>query len=595
MANTSIDLVGLDFQSIKSNLKTYLKNNSVFKDVDFDSSNIGVLIDLLAYNTYLNSFYTNMVASEMFIDSAQLRDSVVSHAKSLNYTPRSFTSSTAAIDISITPTTAVDNVYIPRGTSFTSRVGSNTYTFTTNQNIVLQSSTNGVFSTSLDLYEGRYLTDSFTFNAGNTTQRFVISNPTVDIESISVSVIENNGANTLTYVSSDGLSYIQANSKVFFTQAAENQQYELKFGDNVFGRTPADGAVIVAEYRVSSGELPNGASVFVNDSNIDGHSNVRITTTSNAAGGSINESIESIRFNAPRNYQALGKAVTATDYETLLRSKFSDIQNVVAYGGETLVPPQFGKVFVSVDVFNADGTPENRIKTYGDYLKSRTPLTLEVVFIDPEFMYAEIDMIVRYNVNATTKTSNDIRTLVLAKVDEFNNTNLNGFNKTLYCSRLSAEINNVDPSILSNELNVKATKYLTPALNTNLSFDINYGFPLLVESGVSVLSGETHYGHSVVSTAFTYNGNRCILVDDTLGNLFIARQLATTVEILRSVGSVDYENGIITVTDFETSGYEGSVLEVFVKSRTQDFSSNKNVILSIKQDGVAVTVIPVKA
>ena len=390
MANTSIDLVGLDFQTIKTNLKTYLKNNTAFKDVDFEGSNINTLVDLLSYNTYLNSFYTNMVASEMFIDTAQLRDSVVSHAKSLNYTPRSFVSASAEIGLTVTPSSPTTNIVIPKGTTFTSRVGSNTYTFSTSSNEVINTSNNGVFTANVMLYEGTYIADSFTMNYSNTSQRFVISNPTIDTGSVSVTVIEDGGSTTLAYTKTETLIGLTSLTRAYFVEAAENQQYEVRFGDNVFGRKPRDGSVIVVEYRTSSGELPNGASTFLNDGNIDTHANVSITTISSATGGAINETIESIRYNAPRNFQVQGRAVTATDYETILKANFGDIQSISAYGGEDLVPPQFGKVFISVDVQNADGTPANRIKTFGDFIKDKTPLTVDVVFVDPQFMYVKI-------------------------------------------------------------------------------------------------------------------------------------------------------------------------------------------------------------
>ncbi len=364
MANTSINLVGLDFASLKDNLKTYLKTNTQFKDLDYEGSNINVLLDLLAYNTYLNSFYTNMVASEMFLDTATLRDSVVSHAKSLNYTPRSYVSSYADVTINITPTTTVTNVYVPKNTTFTARVGSNTYTFSTNDSNVLTQSNNGVFSLGTSIYEGVNLTESFTVDNSNTVQRFVLSNPSVDISSVSITVLEDNGDVTLDYVRATSLVNLTATTQGFFVVAAENEQYEIQFGDNTFGRSPKDGAIIVVKYRAASGELPNGASVFVSDGSIDGHTNVAITTVVNARYGQINESLESIRTNAIRNYQVRGRAVTTSDYEVLLKTQFPEIESISAYGGENIEPPQFGKVYIAVDIQNADGTPQNRLDTY---------------------------------------------------------------------------------------------------------------------------------------------------------------------------------------------------------------------------------------
>ena len=594
MANTSIDLVGLDFQTIKTNLKTYLKNNSAFKDVDFEGSNINTLVDLLSYNTYLNSFYTNMVASEMFIDTAQLRDSVVSHAKSLNYTPRSFVSASAEIALTVTPSVPDTNVVIPKGTTFTSRVGSNTYTFSTAATEVINTSNNGVFTANLMLYEGTYIADSFTMNYSNTSQRFVLSNPTIDTGSVSVTVIEDGGSSTLAYTKTETLIGLTSLTKAYFVEAAENQQYEVRFGDNVFGRKPSDGSVIVVEYRTSSGELPNGASTFLNDGNIDTHANVSITTIASAAGGAINETIESIRYNAPRNFQVQGRAVTATDYETILKANFGDIQSISAYGGEDLVPPQFGKVFISVDVQNADGTPANRIKTFSDFIKDKTPVTVDVVFVDPQFMYVKVVSNIKYNVNATTKLSSDIRTAVLSKISTHNTTNLEGFKKTVYYTKLTKDIDSADDSIVSNDTEIRAIKIINPAIDSDQSYEINYGFPFESETGVVLNTAEYHYGHTIQSSAFTYGGNRCILIDDTRGVLYVARLTGGIVEVKKSIGNVDYTNGIVTIQNLVVSNYEGSGIKIYARSKTKDFSSTKNVILAIKDEDVTVTVTPVK-
>ena len=594
MANTSIDLVGLDFQTIKTNLKTYLKNNTAFKDVDFEGSNINTLVDLLSYNTYLNSFYTNMVASEMFIDTAQLRDSVVSHAKSLNYTPRSFVSASAEIGLTVTPSSPTTNIVIPKGTTFTSRVGSNTYTFSTSSNEVINTSNNGVFTANVMLYEGTYIADSFTMNYSNTSQRFVISNPTIDTGSVSVTVIEDGGSTTLAYTKTETLIGLTSLTRAYFVEAAENQQYEVRFGDNVFGRKPRDGSVIVVEYRTSSGELPNGASTFLNDGNIDTHANVSITTISSATGGAINETIESIRYNAPRNFQVQGRAVTATDYETILKANFGDIQSISAYGGEDLVPPQFGKVFISVDVQNADGTPANRIKTFGDFIKDKTPLTIDVVFVDPQFMYVRVISDIKYNVNATTKLSSDIRTSVLSKISAHNTTNLEGFKKTIFYTKLTKDIDSADDSIVSNDTEIRAIKVITPLTNIDQSFEVNFGFTFQSETGVVLNTAEYHYGHTIQSSPFTYQGFRSIIVDDTRGLLYVAKLTSGIVEIKKVIGLVDYTSGIVTIQNLNVSDFEGVGIKIYARSNTKDFSSTKNVILAIKDEDVTVTVTPVK-
>jgi len=600
MANTSIELVGLDFNSIKTNLKTYLKNNSAFKDVDFEGSNINVLIDLLSYNTYMNSFYTNMVASEMFIDTAQLRDSIVSHAKMLNYTPRSFVSSKATIEVTISPSSNITNVVIPKATTFTSRVGSNTYTFSTNENLVLTNPNNNIFKTNLDLYEGNYVTDSFVVNYSNTSQRFVLSNPTIDINSLSLTVVEDGGNTYLDYIKTETLIGINSSSQVYFVQGAENQQYEVVFGDGTFGRTPKDSSIVIAEYRISSGELPNGASVFINDGSIDGHSNISIVTITNSSGGSINESTESIRKNAPRHFQTQGRAVTTTDYETLLSINFPEIENISAFGGDELDPPQFGKVYIAVDVSNVQGTPYNRLKAYSDFIKDKTPVSIDVVFIDPEFIYLKIDCEVTYNVNSTNKLSNDIKSLVSSKISQFNIDKVNSFNKTFYYSKLVKEIDNADTSILGNDTDFRVIKKIVPQLAREQSLKIEFGLPFEQESGVDVRvdgGDELHYGHSISSSAFSINdnpNNRYIFMDDSRGILYLGKQTGSIVEIASIVGTVNYLEGIVIVNNITFGSYEGSGVKIYARALSKNISVSRNKIISIIDEDVNITVIPLK-
>ena len=245
MANSSINLIDLDFESLKSSLKSHLSSQAKFQDYDFDGSNINVLIEVLSYNTYLNTFYMNMVASEMFLDTAQIRDSVVSHAKELNYLPRSFKSATANVNISITPATSVSSVVIPAGTGFTGRLGSNTFNFMVDSDIAITTSNNGVFySNNVKIYEGSNVVDVFVKNDSATNQRFLLNNPNIDTSSITINVTENSGANTFNYIQSFYLYGLTSTSLAFFVQAAENDQYEIIFGDNFTGRTPKNGAII---------------------------------------------------------------------------------------------------------------------------------------------------------------------------------------------------------------------------------------------------------------------------------------------------------------------------------------------------------------
>jgi len=594
MANTNIDLVGLDFASLKNNLKTFLKNNTQFKDLNYEGSNMNVLLDVLAYNAYLNAFYTNMVASEMFLDTAQLRDSVVSHAKELNYTPRSFNSAKATITINVTPSSGAASVYVPKYTSFSSRVGSNNYTFVTNESYVL--SANGAsFVQTMDVYEGAIKTEAFVLNYSNTSQRFVLSNPTIDTSSLDVTVYEDGGQTTLTYTFASQLYNITESSRVFFLQAAQNQQYEIIFGDNVFGRRPKDGSTVVVKYRACSGELPNGARVFQEDGPIDGHSNVSVTTVTSASGGSVAETTESIRYNAPRSFQSQNRAVTASDYETLLKAQFSDIQAISVYGGEEATPPQYGKVFVCVDVAEADGAPELRKQAYHNYIKDKTPLSMQVVFVDPEFLYVDVQTTVYFNTNITNKTSSDIETSAKAAISGFNQQNLSDFKKTLHYSNLVKAIDASDASVVSNDTELTLIKRITPRLNEGYPFTTTVSNKLQTETGKKLTTSETHFGHTLTSSSFTYDGSRCVLIDDSLGSVYIALQEALTIRVLKSVGSINYETGQLTVSDsFNISAYEGNYIELRFKTSSKNIQSKTNTILAIDPLDVVVTAVGVK-
>ncbi len=594
MANNSIDLVGLDFATLKNNLKTFLKNNTQFKDINFEGSNINVLLDLLAYNTYLNGFYTNMVASEMFLDTSQLRDSIVSHAKELNYTPRSFSSSKATITINITPTTSVGAISIPKYTTFTSRVGSNTYTFSTDDSLIITNSNNGVFSTTTDVYEGLIVSETFVMNQSNTSQRFVLSNPTIDVESINVNVYEDSGQTVIPYTKSQKLIGITSTSKVFFIQAAENNQYELVFGDGVFGRRPKDGSNIVVKYRASSGELPNGASIFTADGSIDGHSNVSVVTLSSASLGSVAETVESIRFNAPRNFQVQDRAVTASDYEVLLKTRYPEIQAISVYGGEDASPPQFGKVFISVDVANATGASLSSKLAYKEYILDKTPLSVDVDFVDLDFMYVQVTSDVQYNINTTVKTSADIRTLVQGAISSYNTTNLNDFKSTLYYSNLVKQIDQCDPSVVSNDTSVTAIRRINPALNQPVNVLVDFQNPLAINTTLRTQQTDQHYGHTITSTQFLYNNVYCILVDDALGNVFVSARSGDFITVLKQVGTVNYQNGLLQLNGLNIADYTGDSLKIFARTKSKNISCFRNTILIIDNNDVSVTVTGVK-
>lgn len=598
MANSNINLINLDFDTIKDNFKTYLKSQDKFKDYDFDGSNINVLLDVLSYNTYLNSFYTNMVASEMFLDTAQLRDSVLSHAKELNYVPRSFKSAEASVDIIInTGNPSVTSLTIPKGTSFSTRIGSNSFTFSTNRNIVLTGSAGLFTAPAVSIYEGEYINETYTVDYGKTSQRYVLSNPTVDTDSINVTVIEDNGANVLEYSYASSLLGITSESKVFFIQPAENEKYEIIFGDGPSGRRPKDNAIVIVDYRVTNGELPNGAFKFTADGPIESFSNVIINTITAAVGGAVNESLESIRFNAPRHYTTQERAITPNDYETLLKINYPEINAVSAYGGEQESPPQYGKVFLSVDIKDVEGLPDVKINEYYRFLKERSPVSIEPVFKNPDFTYVNVTSAVNYDITKTDLQPSDIRTLVISAISNFNTTNINNFKKTLRYSRLLDSIDGSHPSIISNETSVRAIKIINPRVNVAQNIDIKFDFPLLNDKQQRISAvHSSSVKRTIESSIFTFQGRNVIIEDDGNGALVLSGLSENnTYTIIKDIGVVDYGLGELTINDFLVSSYAAPGIKIYARPESNDIYSTKNNILTIKVEDIDVNAIRSKA
>lgn len=567
-ANSSIVLTNLDFDALKNSLKAYLKSQDRFKDYDFDGSNMSVLLDVLTYNTYYNGFYLNMIGSEMFLDTAQIRDSVVSHAKELNYTPRSFTSAQAEIDLIIVASDpAKTAITIPRGTAFSTRVDNQSFTFTTDQNISITGS--GTFvANSVVIYEGDIITETFSIN-NSVTQNFILSNENIDTSSINVTILEDGGATVLEYLRAISLFGYDETSEIFFIQGAAGDKFEIVFGDDVIGRKPKDNSTMVVEYRLTNGELPNGASLFSPVAPIDGETNIVIITEQAAHSGTVSEDIDSIRFNAPRHFTTQERAITTEDYENLLRINFPEINAVTAFGGEDLSPPIYGKVFVSVDLNDIDGIPDVKKQQYYDFLKPRCPLSTDPVIVDPEQMFIGVTTTVRYNINLTALNQEDVKSLIISAILNYSNSHLNGFAKTLRFSRLTTAIDDADESVVSNETFVKAIKTLVPPTTQVV---VSFGIPI----------------KDLISSEILFNNRRAILKDDGAGTLVVVSAEAN--QQITQVGQIDYATGSVQLTNFVADAYPSGLIKLFATPVSSDISTNKNVVLNIEASDIQVTI-----
>jgi hypothetical protein len=597
MANNSINLATLDVDTIKANLRAHLKSQPIFKDFNFEGSNISVLIDLLAYNTSLQSYYQNMLASESFLDSAQLRSSVLSHAKELNYKPRSARSAMATIRAKVEQNNN-NTLTIPKGTSFTATYNFQTYSFTTNEVRVFYADLDPSTGTykfdtgDFNVYEGFYVTETFVMDYSNENLRFVLSNDMIDTSSMVVTVFEDGGSTVVPYSESSSLLGLTNESRSYFIQTAEQEKYEVLFGDDIIGRKPADGSTVAIQYRVSSGELPNGATLFASDADLTSDNSGRVTvlTVSPAVGGAQPESTASIKFNAPRYFQTQERAITISDYETLMKTQFPEIDAISVYGGEDVSPPQYGKVFLSVSVSGLDSVPESKKDEYFTYLKPKMANPIQPVFVDPSYVYARVDSNVKYNLNVTTLKPDEINLIVANAITQFNGDNLNDFNATLYGSKLVASIDNSHPSIVSNNTEVFVFKKFVPQFATTQNIDINFGMALrndIPQLSTSHIQKELK---TLFSSSFTYNGDTVIIEDDGVGGLRLMRPGPDGYSFVKNTGTIDYATGKVQITNLVVEAFEGYSIRLYARTTDTDITSSFNDILRIEPSEIHVNV-----
>jgi hypothetical protein len=584
MANNTLSLSGLDVSTNQQNLRTFLQNYPQFKDYNFEGSNLTTLIDLLAYNTYLLSFYGNMILNESFADTAQLRESIISHAKKVNYMPRSARSSQGLIDIQIYPTDTPTYINIAAGTKFQGSNGNNIFTFATN-NAVTVATSNGVYVVNaVPIYEGITVTETFTVDNTVSDQKFVLSNPNIDTTSLSVNVPNANGAySTWNFFSS--LLNVTASTNAYFMQAS-GDNYEILFGNNIVGAYPPNGGVIQANYRVCNLDTPNGITVFKATSSVGGYAAFTVSASKDvnanlisAAGGGAPESNSSIQFNAPRSYQTLDRAIVPDDYKNIIFENFPEVRDVYVYGGEDVSPPQYGKTFIAIDLTNAVGLSQLEINLIQNFMSQKTMIVKPIV-VAPDYLYVAVNSTIQYNQNVSPLSETDIESLALSEILGYNDTSLNLFNTTFRYTKLGAAIDNTDTSITSQETDVKMFKKLAPTTGTKFTAVLNYQNSIIPST--------------VSSTSIGYNGIQCVLQDDGKGALYITTTSGTTIINMALVGSVDYTNGIINITNLNITDYVGDSVNLSCNSVEHDITVTQNSVVVIDQNSIDITAVGVR-
>lgn len=582
VANSYLQVTELDFNEIRNNLKTYLSSQTQFQDYDFEGSAMSVLLDLLSYNTHYNSFYVNMLANEMFLDTAQQRDSVVSNAKLVGYTPISAVGASANVTLTFGGVSgSVAQFTIPKNSKFSTTIDDIQYTYITPSAFTVQNQS-GVFSKSVTIKEGQPLTHRFVVNANN-PQRYVLPNENVDTTSITVRV-QNSVSDTITveFTRATNINQVFSTSPVYFLEEAYDGYYEIVFGSGSLGKALINGNIVIVDYLVCNGDATNGANTFSVDTlNVgESYSSATITLNTRAAGGRSQETIESIKFNAPRFFQTQNRCVIDNDYQRILLTENPDLQSVIAFGGEKADPPVFGKVFVAVKPFAEQFATATRKQQLRESILNRVPLAVDPVFIDADYTFIIPTITTFFNRNRTTVTTSAIEQSIRDAIVSFSTTNLERFGNRLRYSRFVRNLDNISVGeILNNDASLILEKRFVPNVN--------------VAERVVLLFNNPIRPSTVDSTQFTFSGFIAFLDDDGAGNIRIYRfnENRQKTFINTRAGTVNYTTGTINIENFAPSAFSGIEMKVSITPDRLDIIPVRQQILIMNSGDAIITLV----
>jgi hypothetical protein len=607
----------LDFDQIKTQIKDYLRANSNFTDFDFEGSNFSVLIDTLAYNTYITAFNSNMVVNESFLDSATVRENVVSLARNIGYVPRSKTASRAAVTFEVPTSTSSAFLTLQAGLVCVGSYDNTSYRFSISEDITTTVK-NGVakFGSSTSpvyIYQGNLLTKQWTVD-NSQDQRFILENPNIDISRLVVYVkgINDSGVGR-EYYKVDNILRLDKNSEIYLVQEVQDEKYELLFGDGYFGKKLDNNSVITAKYIVTDGERGNGATVFDFQGNFVDASNIRVipsgsitinTIEKSSNGGEI-EPIASVKYFAPRLYSAQYRAVTSRDYEAIIQSIYPNAESVAVVGGEELIPPQFGTVQISIKPKNGTYVSDFDKQNILNRLKQYSIAGINQKIVDLKVLYVEIDSTVYYNVNQVSNVD-DLKTSIISSLTEYSkNVDMNRFGGRFKYSKVVQLIDRVDNSITSNITKVRIRRDMKVLVNQFAQYELCFGnrFHINPEgfniksTGFKVQgSDDIVYFTDVPKTKIVIgsNGKEVVKLDDSKtdgnGNIIYMGDLAVILPtekgqnqvVLKSIGTVDYTNGeiIVNTINITSTVADNEIIEVQAFPDSNDVVGLKDLYLS---------------
>lgn len=559
----------LDFDQIKASLKTYFEAQTEFADYDFEASGLSNFLDVLAYNTHMNGLIANMAVNESFLKSAQLRASVTSHAESLGYYPRSKTAATANVRLTVsTNITNIGLITIPQYTTFTGSVDDISYTFQTLEAYTAQNNGTGIFtavtdagSTSIPIRQGTRKTKTFIVGDAADNNVYVIPDPNMDTSTITVKVYDTTtSASFNTYVNVDNVVRIDNDTKVYIVRESPNGFYEMIFSDgNVLGTSPAAGNKIVVEYISTNGIDANAASVFTANGDITINNTgypITVSTVTNSAGGDSKETIESIKINTPLAFAAQQRLVTAEDYRSIVQQRYSSVvDEVAAWGGNDNIPPEYGKVFLSLKF--KDGTDDNIKQVTKNSIVSNITSNLAVMsidtkFIDPEFVYLALTAEFNFRQDLSANTLQFTQNQVKQEIVNYVNTNLNSFDAVFRKSSLQTVIDEVAPAILNSQIGVNVQRRFTPIVNSVKDYTV--AFPVALAEPDDIF-------HRITSTQFTFNNQTCVIKNQLNSNKLQILDLDSIV-ILDNIGSYNTTTGVVSISGFNPTAFIGDSIKI---------------------------------
>ena len=592
----------LDFDDLKSQIKDYLRTNSNFTDFDFEGSNFSILIDILAYNSYITAFNTNMAVNESFLDSATLRENIVSLARNIGYVPRSKRAAKAKISFTVNTQGFLDvrSVTLKAGVVALGAIQSGSYIFSIPEDITVPVDVNGVgYFTDIDIMEGTYLTKNFTMDDSQPNQRFVIPNSDVDSTSIRTFVSDLTNEEYTLY---SNILNINDKSKIFLIQEVEDEQYEIVFGDNVFGKKPTTGSSIFVSYIMTSGKDGNGVANFTFSGIVEDNNQNRITTgisristTQSSENGDDIEKIDSIKYLAPRVYSSQYRAVTANDYKGLIPTIFPNVEAVSAYGGDELTPPEYGKVFISIKPRQGKFLSKVTKEQIKKDLKQYTIAGIKPEIVDLKYLFVELNTSVYYNKSAVTNVSL-LKNQVISTLDSYGKSfDLNNFGGRFKYSKVVALIDDINPAITSNITTIKMRRDLQPVLGAFATYEICYGNAFHIKKK----NDADNRGYNIKSSGFRVQGvdgtvyMSDVPIDDEKGSIFLFTLVDNAPFIVKNnAGVIYYKKGEILLDTINIISVESpNGIEIEAIPESNDVIALKDIYLDLSMERLVVNMV----